>query len=127
MFVLVTNSRPPYCFDVGHVLGLPTGCAYRFRYRKKWIDPNQETCLVKGKPAVIVLRDFATAAFTPCRFAKISKVLPSGDFHWIEFELGEYVSASDLDQLPKFISKALIEINVRNEPSYLLAPLVFSI
>ena len=38
--VAVTGSQQPYIFDLPHLLSLPEGFEFRFRYRPKWIEPE---------------------------------------------------------------------------------------
>src|SRR5258708_2107356 len=37
--IAVTSSALPYLYDVPHLLSLPDGFEFRFRYRRQWIDP----------------------------------------------------------------------------------------
>src|SRR4051812_43397128 len=36
----VTGSQHPYIFDLPHLLSLPEGFEFRFRYRHSWVDPR---------------------------------------------------------------------------------------
>ena len=42
MIVMITNTIPPYCYDIPHIIGLPINFSHRFRhltdYDKKGTD-----------------------------------------------------------------------------------------
>lgn len=126
MLVLVTNTLLPYCYDIGHVLGLPHGNMYRFRYRKKWMDDDPRDP-DKKHPAVIVLRDHATGDFVPCRFVQLDRDHLTGPFRWIQFAVGDFPSSTDIVELPKLLNAHLASKGVVNQPGEDLEPLVYGV
>ena len=127
MLVLITSSKLPYCFDIGHVLGLPTGNSYRFRYRNKWVAPDQLTGDIETQLAIVVLRDFDTGEFHPCRFVDVTQLQAAGNFMWLRFSVGNFPATDEIPEISEALNKHLLDSGVRNKPGDHLEPLVFSI
>ena len=127
MLILITSSKLPYCFDIGHVLGLPTGNSYRFRYRSKWVVADQLVEPTINQRAVVVLRDFETGIFYPCRFVDVTQVQPAGNFMWLQFSVENFPTKDESAEILEVLKRQLHEHSVRNDPGDDLEWLVFSL
>jgi len=127
MLAMITNSVPPYAYDVPRALGLPFGAVYRFRYHKKWIDQACDVRALGGEDAVIVLRDFERARFFPIRHASISRVMVLGEIRYIEFIVQNYGAPDHREVILREIADALAVRNAANSPKQELCPLVVRI
>jgi len=107
MIVMITNTIPPYCYDIAYVLGLPANFSHRFRYHAKWMRLSCNVSDIKRQPALIVLRNEVTAGLTPVRYAQIEDVLPVGDINYIEFRLQCYFPVARIDSASTYLNNAL--------------------
>lgn len=125
-FILITNSKPPYCFDVSHVLALPEHFSHRFRYESRWLG-DTEFKNASGCKGMIVLRDFETGGFLPIRLMTIQSVRTVGDIYYIEFRLGSYCDVGERKRTEQLITDRLAEKGVKNEGGEELAVLVIKV
>src|SRR5438552_3897021 len=89
--VMITNTIVPYCYDIGHVLGLPKGFSHRFRYWENWVKLSGHIRDIRGRDGVVVLRDFSTGELIPVRRVRFLDVESMGDVHYIEFGVDDYL------------------------------------
>lgn len=123
----MTNSIIPYCYDIGHILGLPTDLSHRFRYRARWIEDTENISNFKGEEGLIVLRNFATGDLIPVRFISVEDVIKAGDVYYIEFQLRGYFSIDQKNEIADRIIKILKEKGIENKGNEQLECLVIKI
>lgn len=127
MLIMITNTIAPYCYDIAHVLGLPTYLSHRFRYRANRV---KLTCTIEhiiGKETLIVLRNFDTGDFFPIRYAEIEDVLKVGDINYIEFCLESYFPIAQMESVSQQIAAALGKKGFENKGGKDLDCLLFEI
>ena len=101
---IIVNAIPPYGYEINQFLACPIGTKNVVRFKQKWLpeiaDPQnlEGPDILKGKPAVLILRDWETARLIPLRRLTISSVLPVGeiyDIEWIANEIIDYDSEKE--------------------------------
>jgi hypothetical protein len=124
---MITTTIEPYCYDIAHVLALPTYFPHRFRYRAKWINLPYKTEDIKDRDGLVVLRNFETGDFIPVRYIQIEDVLSVGDINYIEFRVMNYFSVAKIQLVSKGISETLRERGFENKGGHSLGNLVLEI
>ncbi len=106
MFIcLSSGATPRYRQDVLRAIAIPRGGTLQFRYAQKYITEDVKakmrdgTC--RGAKALIAYVDQSDRAheplLIPCRFAAVIKTELHGTTATIEFELGQFAYARDLE------------------------------
>ncbi len=98
--VAVTGSQQPYIFDLPHLLSLPAGFEFRFRYRPQWVasellvrirsDPEA----FADKPLIIVFHSQQTKRLLPVRKANVISIEQLGPMIFLRFRVGPFVNAA---------------------------------
>lgn len=127
MVILITNTIVPYCYDIAHVLGLPSYLSHRFRYHSRWIKLDHSIEEIKEQEGLIVLRNFATGDFIPVRYVMINDVLPVGDINYIEFELRDYFPVAKRERVWREISAVIKGKGLQNDEGQELECLVLEV
>ena len=125
MLIMITNTKVPYCYDVAHVLGLPSSFSHRFRYRTRWVKIPYKIEDIKGQEGLIVLRNFEKGDFIPMRYVEIEDVLSIGDIHYIEFRLKDYFPTTMRQKASERIKEYLLDNGFENKGGHELECLVF--
>ena len=101
--ILVTSTRWPYLRDIVDLMFLQSGLGYRFRYRSKYVLPE----FVESPEKIVDRKGYIVHAhtrrnpspepdtileFLPIREATIKEVKKFGEFIWLYFEVGDWVS-----------------------------------
>ena len=101
--ILITSTRWPYLRDIVDIMFLQSGLGYRFRYRCNYVSPefieNPEK-LVNRKGYIVHAHTRQNPSpepdtifeFLPIREATIKEVKQFGEFIWLYFEVGDWVS-----------------------------------
>lgn len=112
---LLSSTAQPYQRDALDIVFLPSNVSYRFRYDKKWLSPKLKTANgeiitekaldLKGKEAIIVhilieneegikneQINYGVLEYLPLRKARINQVRILGEFLWIGFILGDWIT-----------------------------------
>ena len=115
---MMTSTISPYCFDIPHVLGLPTGISHRFRYREKWIEP--ELTDIEGSDALIILKHVDAAqkqTLIPICIVEIEGVITDIDITLFEFQFKSYVDpATCLSNLQAPAGKLVFNEDITANP-----------
>lgn len=127
MLIMITNTIVPYCYDVAHVLGLPSSFSHRFRYRRRWVKIPYRMEDTKGREGIIVLRHFEKGDFIPVRYVKIEDVLSIGDIHYVEFQLKDYFPITMRQKASDRIKEYLLHNGFENKGDNELECLVFEL
>ncbi len=127
MVVMITNSIVPYCYDIGHVFGLPKGFSHRFRYRQRWIKLKQDIRDIRGKDGVVVLRHFETGKLIPIRRVRFQDVVSIGDIHYIEFEVDDYLVEQEAHEVAEKVARQIREKSFANTGGASLECLVLEV
>lgn len=127
MIVMITNTIVPYCYDIAHILGLPSCLSHRFRYRAKWIKLSYEAKGIKNQDGLIVLRNFRSGNLMPIRYVRIQDVLTDGDINYIEFQLGNYFPVGSTQRARDEIAEVLWKKGFENKGGEELECLVFDV
>jgi len=106
--LLLSSTQDPYFRDIFDIMFYPSGIHYRFRYQTKWVSDefkdmsgqldDSKINFLNGRDAIIVLIStqkndtFKLHEFLPVREAVITNARIVGDFLWIDFELGNWVT-----------------------------------
>jgi hypothetical protein len=127
MIIMITNTIVPYCYDIAHILGLPSNLSHRFRYINKWIHPSVEMQKLTGQDGLIVLRATSTGELLPIRCTKIGNVLTVGDINYIEFRLAHFLTAKEEATVALQIGREISRLGFQNEGGKELECLVFEL
>lgn len=127
MIVMITNTIVPYCYDIAHVIGLPAHLSHRFRYLARWIKLDSKPIEMKGRDALIVLRNFATGELIPVRYVGVEDVLTVGEINYIEFRLAEYFTTTKGCIVSEKIKEQLVRKGFQNEAGKELECLVLEV
>ncbi len=125
--VMITNTIVPYCYDIGHVLGLPKGFSHRFRYRERWMKLAGDIRDIRGKDGIVTLRRQETGVLIPVRRVRFQDVVSIGDIHYIEFEVGDYLDERTRDEAARKMGQKIGEKGFENARGADLECLVFEI
>jgi len=123
--VLVTSTRWPYLRDIIDLMFLQSGLGYRFRYSRTYVQPalSENPKAMVGRTGYIVhvqtsenrpgpdgkARPDSIHEFLPVREATIRDVKPFGDFIWIYFEVGDWVSFVQQKRIPNEHHQAVFD------------------
>lgn len=94
--VAVTGSQRPYIFDLPHLLSLPVGFEFRFRYRHRWVSSSILSDVAKGegnlvgRELVIVFHSTHTRRILPIRVATIIAIENVGPMIFVRLRAGRY-------------------------------------
>lgn len=127
MLIMITNSNVPYCYDIAHVLGLPSNLSHRFRYRDKWIRLKRDIKNMKGQNGLIVFRDFDSGELIPLRYIEVQEILKVGEINYMEFQLKDYIPAERKKIISGKIDNELKEKGFVNKKGDDLECLVFEL
>jgi hypothetical protein len=99
LFLFSSNIRPLYEQDILDVLAAPSGVPYRFRYdgayvsaaaKDNWTRPHETDVLVLF--SLQQEAEYQRAVFFPIRAGRVSAVRQVGNYFFVEFLIGQYVS-----------------------------------
>ena len=127
MIVMITNTIQPYCYDIAHVLGLPTNFSHRFRYLAKYIKLSNDIKSIKGQDALIVLRNYETSDLIPVRYVNVEDVLTVGEINYIEFRMLDYFPRAMMQSASAIINGALEAKGFQNKRGEALECLVLEL
>ena len=127
MIVMITNTIVPYCYDIAHILALPTDFPHRFRYLDKYIKLPSSIKDAKGHKALIVLRNNKTADLIPIRCVLIEEILKVGEINYIEFRTQEYFPIEKKHATCTAIDEGILKRGYRNEGGEFLECLVLDV
>lgn len=98
----VTGSQRPYVFDLPHLLSLPEGFEFRFRYRHAWIEPELVRELARnatgfsGREVIILFHSQESRRIVPIRKGTIIGLEDLGPMILFRFRVGPFVK-TDFD------------------------------
>src|SRR6185503_14948358 len=98
----VTGSQRPYIFDLPHLISLPKGFEFRFRYRHRWVEKGlvkaltADPSLFVGREIVILYHSQEHKRVIPIRRGTILGLESLGPMVFVRFRVGEFVKV-DLD------------------------------
>lgn len=93
----VTGSQRPYIFDLPHLISLPTGFEFRFRYRHRWVEKALVQSILTndddlvGREIVILFHSRDSKRIIPIRRGIILGVESIGPMIFLKFRVGEFV------------------------------------
>lgn len=99
--IAVTGSQQPYIFDLPHLLSLPNGFEFRFRYRHRWIEKGilrniKLPHLLRERDLIICFHSQESRLILPIRTAKIISVEDIGPMVLLRFRVAKFAKV-DLD------------------------------
>ena len=114
-WVAVTGSQDPYVFDLPHVLSLPPGFEFRFRYRHKWVSKAVHTKLKKdaksfyAQELILCFHSQESRRVIPIRRCQVISVEEIGPVIFLRFSVGafpqlEFETAGSTDPKPSAAS-----------------------
>jgi len=98
----VTGSQRPYIYDLPHLLSLPVGFEFRFRYRHRWVDRSISNAIAQnaqaymGRRVVVIFHSQERKRVIPVRIATILGIEAVGPMMFVRFRAGEFFNV-DLD------------------------------
>ena len=98
----VTGSQRPYIYDLPHLLSLPSGFEFRFRYRHRWVSQEILDAIAKngqayaGRQVAIIFHSQDTQRVIPVRMATVLAIEPIGPMIFVRFRAGTFFRA-DVD------------------------------
>jgi hypothetical protein len=100
--VAVTGSQPPYIFDLPHILSLPHGFEFRFRYWVDWVEPELRQkidndsggSLFTNESLVLLFHSKERKLLMPVRQAKVIQLERRGPLYYLRFTVGSFVGVS---------------------------------
>jgi len=98
--VAVTGSDKPYLYDLPHLLSLPVGFEFRFRYRCKWVEDNllqklqEDKDVLEKSKVVILFHSRRLGRLLVLRKAEVITVERFEDIVFLRLKLGEIPDAS---------------------------------
>jgi len=92
-YCFIINSIDPYCWDINHILALPSGFSYRNRWRQKWVDPSLVDNIqsLVSQRVLLILRDYDKDRLIPVRWGRISFAQRIGQVFYFEYDLENLV------------------------------------
>lgn len=100
--ITVTGSQRPYIYDLPHLLSLPSGFEFRFRYRHRWVDKTMVDVVSKdnrayaGRQVVILFHSQDSKRVIPVRLATVLGIEAIGPMIFVRFRAGVFFKA-DID------------------------------
>lgn len=102
LLVAVTGSQVPYIFDLPHVLSLPTGFEFRFRYSPQWvsadvqreIDDEQTAKRLVGSDLLLLFHSEELGRLVPVRRCTVLSVERLGPLIFLRFKVGAFAAVS---------------------------------
>ena len=99
LIIFVTTNKDPYNLHIAPMLSVPTGLAYKSRYRKRWIDfeyKNKEQFIGRKGVYVLLLEE---DIYLPFRLFEIKDIFDYGDILFFEVVFGKLIKLNDSDSL----------------------------
>jgi hypothetical protein len=96
--VAVTGSQRPYVFDLPHLLAVPSGFEFRFRYRHKWVSESIQRELsehseaFRGRDLIVLFHSQETQRLIPLRKCTIVGLENLGPMIFLRFRVGPFAS-----------------------------------
>ncbi len=109
--VAVTGSQRPYIFDLPHLLSLPDGFEFRFRYQRKWVADDLKGSLeqlrwysrirdsekiLAGRTLVLVYHSQEQKRLVPVRQCTVIAIELLGPMVFVRFRVGPIVRVSEV-------------------------------
>lgn len=100
--IAVTGSQKPYIFDLPHLLSLPEGFEFRFRYRHSWVDHEvqdivaSDSTALSGREVIILFHSQDSRYIIPIRKGTIIGLENLGPMILFRFRVGPFAKI-DLD------------------------------
>jgi hypothetical protein len=94
--IAVTGSQVPYIYDLPHLLSLPKGFEFRFRYQPKWVDESltkrimDEGEAFAGRSMVILFHSQEGEYLIPVRRGEVIAIEWIAPMIFVRFRLGEF-------------------------------------
>lgn len=94
--VAVTGSQRPYIFDLPHLLSLPKGFEFRFRYRPRWVEQKLVEQIVNqgetfaGREMVFLFHSQDSKRLIPVRRGEVIAVESIGPMIFLRFRVGDF-------------------------------------
>jgi hypothetical protein len=98
----VSGSQRPYIYDLPHLVSLPKGLEFRFRYRYQWVEDalrravDENATALVGREIIFLFHSQDSKRIVPIRRARILGIESIGPMVFIRFRVGEFVRV-DLD------------------------------
>jgi hypothetical protein len=97
--VAVTGSTVPYIYDLPHLLSLPPGFEGRFRYDRRWVDPQVRQALeakesakaLGGAKVLLTFHSRESRRLLPVRAGTVISVERLGPLYYLRFTVEEFV------------------------------------
>lgn len=96
--VAVTGSQRPYVYDLPHLLALPDGFEFRFRYRHQWVEETIRRSLStsnehhQGRELILLFYSQETKRIIPLRRCTIIGLEDLGPMVFVHFRLGPFAA-----------------------------------
>lgn len=94
--VTITGSQKPYICDLPHLMSLPVGFEFRFRYRHRWVDNSileataNDRHAYAGRQIIIIFHSQDSRRVIPIRVATILAVESVGPMIFVRFRVGPF-------------------------------------
>jgi len=94
--IAITGSQRPYIYDLPHVLSLPEGFEFRFRYRHLWVDKTlasevrANSPLLLGKELILLFHSQETKRLIPIRRCTVISIENIGPLVFLRFSVGQF-------------------------------------
>jgi hypothetical protein len=95
--IAVTGSDKPYIYDLPHMLSLPTGFEFRFRYRPAWIEAAISRQLatdpraLRDRSLIVVFHSSSMKKLLPIRRCRVVDLEAIGAVVYLRFRVEEFV------------------------------------
>jgi hypothetical protein len=95
--IAVTGSEKPYIYDLPHMLSLPAGFEFRFRYRHAWIDQALRRQLAASPDAlreralIVIFHSATKQRLIPVRRCRVVNIESVGAIVYLRFRVEEFV------------------------------------
>lgn len=96
--IAITGSQKPYVYDLPHLLALPDGFEFRFRYRHQWVAPDIRRDLAaantrhQGNDVILVFYSHETKRLLPLRKCTLVGLEDIGPMVYMRFQVGPFAT-----------------------------------
>lgn len=116
--IAVTGSDKPYIYDLPHMLSLPPGFEFRFRYRPAWVERVLGTEIaanpgaLRGRTVIVVFHSASQRRLIPVRRCRVVSLEAVGAIIYLRFRVEEFmrVPRDDLMAGPAPAASALDDL-----------------
>jgi|GEM_PF-3463657 len=107
----VTGAERPYIFDLPHLLSLPWGFEFRFRYRETWVENKLVESLRAGadfadRKLIILFHSKHTERLLPIRSCRVVALEELGPVFYLRFAVEGYPVWDEMDETDRETTNA---------------------